>query len=266
MTTEAKKEKAILVVISAATAHEPVAGNPVIQFKAKKHGEESEKLYETWGTDLVNLVKVGAALNCEIAYVEKDGVTKNRVTQMFDEKGNPVKKTSRAGSGSRGHWGQTDEQVRIERISIEGQTAYNGIIELLKVGVIKKEDEQGKKALEFAMVKMNAAMASVSHPAKPLAEVKPPIEAEKGEKAKATEIKPPSSETPKTVSPPITATMIQQISKIAKEKGYTQETLRPLVLFFGVQMANDLTVEQGNQLLQKVKKGEGLPVKTEQLI
>lgn len=250
-----KKERAVLIVTSVGSKREPTAGNPVITFGAHKEGEEATAGYEVWGNDLVNLIVKDARLDCEVTHKQKGEQVTLRVTQMFDEKGNPIRQTQRrSDSRGGGSYGKSDEQVRTERISIESQTAYNGIIELLKSKVIELTHTQAVTALDYAEKKMRAGMAPA-----PIAK-----EPELKEKTKAE----PKTATPSAEDKPdpkVTEAMIEQFKKVATDKGYTQATIDPLIKFFGVQHANELTVSQGKQLLEKLKKGEGL-AKTEPLM
>lgn len=258
-----EKEKATLIVTSVGSKREPSPGNPVITFSAHKEGEEAARGYETWGNELVDLVVKDAKLICEINQIQKGDSTIYRVTQMFDASGNPIRQARRRSSSGGSYYGKSDEQVRIERLSIEGQTAYNGIIELMKAQVLTKEDKEAKTALEFAEKKMRASLTAELPPKReekkePEAAAKAPPPEEKEAAAKAP---PPSENEPK-----ISDAMLEQLKKVALEKGYKQETISPLIKFFGVQQAKDLTVSQGKDLLEKIKKGEGLPKKEPPLL
>ncbi|GAH06155.1 unnamed protein product, partial [marine sediment metagenome] len=92
-----QKEKATLIVTSAATAR-VYNDTPVISFKAHKEGETEERGYETWGKELVDLVKPEAKLNCEVTHIQRADDVIHRITQMFDNQGNAIRKTQRRAS------------------------------------------------------------------------------------------------------------------------------------------------------------------------
>jgi hypothetical protein len=242
-----KKERVVLVVTSVATEKE-YQGNPVISFSAHKDGEEHAAGYETWGRELVDQVKKDARLDCEVSYIQKGENTVNRVTQMFDAKGNPIRPPRQRSSGSR-NYGKSPEQVILERISIEGQSAYNGVIELIKSGKADEWDKQVETAKEYAEMKMRAGMKPVTLP-------QPAPAAEKKAEAKS---KPPAEKKTPAPSPKITDSMVNQIRKAAKDKGYTNLTWSRLLARFGVNKSDELTVAQGKELLAMIDKGEGLP-------
>jgi len=257
MAEDEKKERKVLIVTSVGTKREPSAGNPVITFGAHDEGDDSAKKgYETWGNDLVNHVVEGARLDCEITHKQKGDQLTLRITQMFDDKGNPIRQTQRRSGGS-GSYGKSDDQVRIERISIEGQTSYNGIIELLKAKIIDLDHTQAKTSLEYAEKKMRASLMAEPTPKREEKEAAPRAKAPPVEEKEATTKPPPQPEAKSGAK--ISDAMIEQLKKAASEKGYKKVTISPLVKFFGVQQAKDLMESQGKELLEKIKKGEGLP-------
>lgn len=245
MTQAEKKERKVLIVDSVGRRNEPSAGNPVISFGAHEEGDETaRKGYETWSAELVDMVVAGARLDCEITYKPKGEEVINRVTQMFDNKGNPIRQGQKRAGGGGGGYGKSDYQVGIERTSIEGQTAYNGIIELLKAQTIDLDHTQSKTAMEYGEKKMREGMKIVpaAAPSQPTVKVEPKSTAPPAAKQEAK----------------ITEEMINHLSQVAKEKGYKHTTIAPLITSFGVDDVKDLTVAQGKQLLAKIEKGEGL--------
>ena len=252
------KERAILVITSVGSKREPTSGNPVVTFGAKKSGDDTGAGYETWGNDLVDLIVKDAHLDCEVTFVQKGEQGINRVTQIFDEKGNPIRQVRRRSTDSR-QYGKSDYQVMLERISIEGQAAYNGIIELLKSKIIDLEHNQAKVSLEYAEMKMMESMKPVLKSSDESTDVRSPSNTidKKGKKpTKPAEVSQPTTEAP------ISTEMLQELKQIASEKGYTTDLVKPLVLAFGVQQAKELTETQGQKLMGKLKKGEGLVQQT----
>ncbi len=167
MTQQNPKQRRMLIVTSVGRKNEPSAGNPVISFSAHIEGDENQKGgYETWGTELVPLIVVEACLDCEVSFVPKGQDIVQRVTQIFDRHGNPVRQPQRRpGGGYSG--GKSDSQVALEITSSEGQSAYNGIIELIKTNTIELTHEQAKTALEYAEKKMKDGMQPFPAPTQP---------------------------------------------------------------------------------------------------
>lgn len=159
----------------------------------------------------------------------------------------------------------------LERPSIEAQTAYNGIIALAAAGKLAIDHDIVAFALKWARGKMefNLKPAPVPEAPRSLPEKAAPAATTLSEpattaKPKPVEAPPPETEATapgKPASNPskISLAMIHELGREAKKQGYTNKTIGPLILFFGVQKAEDLTVEQGKLLLEKIKDREGLP-------
>lgn len=258
----ADKERVVLIVTSAAEPKE-YNNNKVINFAARKDGETTSAGYETWGEELVDLVKKDARLDCEITYVEKQDKTVNRVTQMFDAQGKAIKQNRRSGSGGGGRsYGKSDYQIQLERVSIEGQTAFNGIIELMKADKLPGGDTPssvGKRvsdlALEYAEIKLRAGMKAIS----------PPQPAQNTGPAKTT---PKKAETKSDNMDPdhlfdndISEADADNLRHLAQGKGYTKDTIMPLLKMFGAQKISELTAPQGVKFKELLEKGEGLAPK-----
>lgn len=235
-----------MVVVSVAAPKE-FSGNPVVNFSARKEGEEGAAGYETWGQELVDLVKKDARLDCEVTYIPKQDKIVNRVTQMFDAQGKPIRQPrQRAGGRS---YGKSDFQIMVERVSIEGQSAYNGVIELVKTGKTEGWTKEVETARQYAELKMREGMKPITMP-KPAPE---PVSARSAQAE--TEPKKTATETKEKIS----EETVEELRKLAKEKGYTKETSAPLLKMFNVESAKDLTVPQGERLKELMEKGKGLP-------
>lgn len=239
-----KKEKKTLIVISVGTQR-TYQDNPVVQFKAKEKGTEAEAVYETWGTELVGQVVKDAELNTEITYKEtKDGPV-NRVTQMYDSQAKAIRQPQRRTSGS---YGKSPEETAIERASIEGQTSYNGIIELLKTQVITLEHWQAVTALEYAEMKMRKSMSAAPVPK---ATTLSPAKEEKATTAPAA---------PKEPDKPITEETLQQLVNIVKERDYDISYIQAyIVRKYSVSSSKDLSEKQAKELQLYLQKAEGIP-------
>lgn len=271
-----EKVRAKLVVTSVATARKVGENNVVQTFSAHIEGQEEKKGYETWGQVLVDLVQPEAVLDCEITDIQKGEQTIHRVTQMFDAQGKPIRPSTRGGGkGGGGYYGKTPEQLASERASIESQTAYNGIIELIKVNVINLEHNQAKTALDWAEKKMRATLnvralvqKEEKAPAPQSAETKveaKPVEAKPEEKAAAAEAAQPELEPEK----PKEKTLLSEetrhkVAGIIAERNYDPMVIQAHILrVYKVGNSRELTEEQGLELLEWVEKGEGIPVMKE---
>ena len=120
---------------------------------------------------------VGKSLECEylITHREVDDIiyTDRKVEQVFVN-GQPVA-TDKGYSGGRGSWNsKTPDQVAAERDSIEKQTAFKGVIDLMVGEVITLDNDLAVRAMAWAMDKLGGKEDKPPNkPEAPKAEVKP---------------------------------------------------------------------------------------------
>ncbi len=247
MPDEQEKERAVLIVVSAAEPRE-YNNNPVVNFSARKDGEEGAAGYETWGQELVDMVKKDARLDCEIKHIQKQDGMKNRVTQMFDAQGKPIRPPSqRGGGGGRQYGGKSDFQEQMEKVTAEGIAAYTGVIELIKTGKTEGWTKEVETARQYAEMKMREGMKPITMP-------QPAPAATKATPQKAA-VKPADKKTVEKISDEF----YEELLALAKDKGYTKEVTTELLKKFSVGTAKEMTVPQGEQFKKLLEKGEGLP-------
>ncbi len=161
------KEKKTLTVTSIGSAGE-YNNNPVIQFAAVDQAGES-KGYETWGRELVDLVQKDAVLNAEVTCVQKGDQVTNRVTQMFDVQGKPIRPSQRRSGGGYGA-GSSPE----DRVSRDNQARAYIISDLWKSGKLEDNDSRVKKLLSWLDRMGETAPAPAPAPAQAAAKAAPP--------------------------------------------------------------------------------------------
>jgi len=110
--------------------------------------------YDVWSNELKALVQVGAELDSDVIHssTEKDGqvYVHHRIDQIYID-GKPVKQPY---TGPRGNFSKGYDPL--ERPSIEAQTAYNGIIQLLVHKIIDMNHKNAQKATQWAEKKLEA--------------------------------------------------------------------------------------------------------------
>lgn len=204
------------------------SGNPVVQFSAIDE-EGNSAGYETWGNELVPQIVKDAKLECEIIKTDK-GIL--RITQIYVN-GKPLKTTTRRTGGRQ--YGKSAEEIAIERASFEAQTAYNGIIELLKTGVLKTEDTNAKTALDWAEIKIRANMVAL----KP----KPT----KTEKATPAEDK-------KTPAAKVDEDTLHKLGSLVKDNELSISAIQALMIrHFKVSESKGLTQPQAEALIKLIE-------------
>ena len=238
-----RKENKKKIKIASVAGTKQAGNSEVTQFKG-----EDGVVYEAWGPELAAVLKAGEELECDIFHTTKtyrgEEQDVHRVQQIYIN-GKPVRPPRQGGGGGGrgGYGGKSDFQILVERTSTESQSAYNGVIELVKSGKADGWDEQVTTAKEYAELKMRDGM-------------KPPPAAPVETKS----TKPETADTLEKKSPSITEEMVIAIKKEADARGYKVATLTKVLSNYNVKVdtMGNLTVTQGNEIREKIKAGEGL--------
>lgn len=243
---EEKKERKILTITSVGTTKDIKIGNrdtKVIQFKATD-AQGNELVYEAWDKEQVEQVKVNANLDCDITHTEKDGQTSHKVTQMYNAEGKPIRPITGRGGASR-YSGKSPE----DRKSIEDQVRAYIIADLWKSGLAPQNLLQKLttwlEKLGVAEPKADTEAMKQSPPAK-----EPPLAKE------------PSAEPTVTKPKPITEPTLHNLADLVSERNYDTSYIHAYIMrIYKVDNARQLTEKDGQQLLEYLEKGEGIPKK-----
>ena len=120
---------------------------PKLSFKA------NNEWYFTFSTRLFEFIKQGQTIDCDVRVREREWegntYTDRQVIQIYDERGQGV-----VGGGKSGYGGKSPEQIREERISIEGQSALYELGTAIREGLVPVEDEIVKVYLSLLKKKV----------------------------------------------------------------------------------------------------------------
>ena len=171
MTTQEGEKKRGILEITKVEARQEVGEKKAVKlaFTAKPDGQESILKFFTFRKTLMDSIEqaVGKKLDCEweAKSREYDGNTyTDRNVQQIYISGQPIgqPRSDGGGGGGRGFYGKPPEQVAAERASIESQTAYNGIVELLTAKIIDLGCPYADAALDWALAKLGGKADAVT--------------------------------------------------------------------------------------------------------
>ena len=125
----------------------------------------------------------------------------------------------------------------LERWSIETQTAYKGVVELLVAKIILPDGELGKGAIDWASTHFKPS---------------PPTQKPAPKPAESTQGTPDNE-------PRLTEAQAKKIYATSKEKGYKPDTCTSiLALKFHIGTSKDLTRKQASEFIELLESGYGL--------
>lgn len=252
------------VKLNVTTVSEPkevgTKGAKKLSFKATA-ADGKEYSYQSFSTRLFDYIKTGAAIEADVDTssheYENNIYTDRKVTQIYVN-GQPVM-AANTGTGKGGNYNRNQltpeqwaEKDRIERASIEAQTAYKGIMEMasqVPADVSVKFDKAFDRALDWAMEKLGGTTVKPSAPsAKPAPEPAPQAPKPKSDAdADWDQIKSGSE-----VKVP--ATSDERLDKAMKDGGYNAGQIKTHVYAkYGVTDWKKLNVGQYNELLLAVQ-------------
>jgi len=127
---------------------------PKLSFKAK-NSEGKELSYFTFNQKLFPSIVKDTTIEADIEatpWQSGDNSGINRKVVQIYVNGQAIVESKGQGGGKQ--WGKSPEQLATERASIESQTAFNGVIELLVAKVIELNNPLAIRAVDWASEKL----------------------------------------------------------------------------------------------------------------
>lgn len=250
------KERKILIVKNVAN----VGGkpeNPVVSFSAVTDRDDAVRGYETWGKELVEAVKSGERLDCEVTYKKKGDDLINRVTQIWDAKGNPLRKSTRRS--------QSQNMQEVAAAFQEGAAMICGAV-LMGAGILDKESPAGKKVFNFIQERIAQTAGQPAgrqqQDSKPAGQPASSQQQDKKPAGSQQQSAQPAGtgkqETTQGDEKLLSQDELQNIHDEIVEAGYTKETIAPLLARHRKDKLSSLKRSEAEALLKDVRNKVGL--------
>ena len=160
-------------------------GTKVVDFKAKDG--EKELLFSAFFPRFFPHLKAGQTIDADVETTEKDNFINRKLTELYVD-GKPIE--------SKKQFGRGEDDSPEKRASIEAQSAFQGVVELLVSKVIDLNHPFARVAIKWGLEKLGGAPPIPVPPKQP--EGEKPIEVKPPEKpAVVAPVTPTPSEKPK---------------------------------------------------------------------